>query len=262
MTLAGGGRRAMFPRTVRAAGGAGSAGAALALALPLLASCGGGGGDSSNAADEGEPAAGEAEFAAGEAEPAATEAESAATEAAGVEEEARNLAAPGAPVVLMRTSLGDLGIELYPEEAPETVENFLRYVEDGFYDGTTFHRVVRGFVIQGGGFTPDMTEKQTREPISNEAQNGLRNQRGTLSMARTNDPHSATSQFFVNTRDNAMLDHTGVSPRGWGYAVFGKVISGMEAVDRIEAAPVVSRAGHNDVPETPVVIESATVIPR
>ncbi len=168
----------------------------------------------------------------------------------------------GVPVVLMRTTLGDLRIELYPEDAPETVENFLRYVEDGHYDGTIFHRVVRGFVIQGGGFTAEMVEKETRDPIRNEAQNGLQNRRGALSMARTSDPHSATAQFFVNTKDNAALDHTGTSMRGWGYAVFGRVISGMEAVDRIEATPVVSRSGHNDVPETPIVVESATVVSR
>lgn len=169
---------------------------------------------------------------------------------------------PAGPVVAMRTSLGDLRIELFPDEAPETAANFLEYVEDGFYDGTIFHRVVRGFVIQGGGFTAEMEEKDTRPPIRNEATNGLRNRRGTLAMARTGDPHSASSQFFVNTKDNAMLDHTGQDRRGWGYAVFGRVLSGMETVDRIEASPVVSRDGHNDVPDTPVVIESATVISR
>ena len=173
-----------------------------------------------------------------------------------------DLPTPGASAVLMQTSLGDFRIELYPAEAPRTVENFIQYVEDGFYDGTIFHRVVRGFVIQGGGFTADMREKDTRDPIENEARNGLRNLRGTLSMARTSDPHSATSQFFVNTTDNAMLDHTATTPRGWGYAVFGKVFSGMDVVDRIEASPVVSRAGHNDVPATPVVVESATVVSR
>lgn len=166
------------------------------------------------------------------------------------------------PTVLMRTSVGDLRIELYPEDAPETVDNFLRYVEDGFYDGTIFHRVVRGFVIQGGGFTAEMQEKETRDPIQNEARNGLQNLRGTLSMARTMDPHSASSQFFVNTKDNPVLDHTSPTPRGWGYAVFGKVVSGMEAVDRIEGSPVVSRAGHNDVPDVPIVIEEATVLSR
>ena len=177
-------------------------------------------------------------------------------------EPAADLPTPGPSAVLMRTSLGDLSIELYPNEAPRTVENFLQYVEDGFYDGTIFHRVVRGFVIQGGGFTADMMEKETREPIENEARNGLMNLRGTLSMARTMDPHSATSQFFVNTKDNAMLDHTSPTSNGWGYAVFGKVFSGMDVVDQIEASPVVSRAGHNDVPNTPIVIESATVVAR
>ncbi len=173
-----------------------------------------------------------------------------------------DLPTPGPSAVLMQTTVGDLTIEFYPDEAPRTVQNFLQYVEDGFYDGTIFHRVVRGFVIQGGGFTADMQEKETRAPIENEARNGLMNLRGTLSMARTMDPHSATSQFFINTKDNAMLDHTSPDPRGWGYAVFGKVISGMDAVDQIEASPVVSRAGHNDVPDTPIVIESATVVSR
>ena len=177
-------------------------------------------------------------------------------------EPASDLPTPGPSAVLMRTSAGDLTIELYPNEAPRTVENFLQYVADGFYDGTIFHRVVRGFVIQGGGFTADMMEKDTRAPIENEATNGLMNLRGTLSMARTMDPDSATSQFFINTKDNAMLDHTEPTTRGWGYAVYGMVISGMDAVDRIEASPVVSRAGHNDVPETPIVIESATVVSR
>lgn len=169
---------------------------------------------------------------------------------------------PEGPVVAFRTTLGNFRIELFPDDAPETAANFLRYVEDGFYDGTIFHRVVRGFVIQGGGFTAEMEEKETRPPIRNEAQNGLANRRGTLAMARTSDPHSASAQFFVNTRDNAMLDHTGTTMRGWGYAVFGRVISGMDTVDRIEGAPVVSRAGHNDVPDTPVVVESAAIVSR
>ena len=135
------------------------------------------------------------------------------------------------PVISMRTSLGDLQIELFPDDAPETAANFLRYVEDGFYDCTIFHRVVRGFVIQGGGFTAEMEEKDTRPPIRNEATNGLRNRRGTVAMARAGDPHSASAQFFVNTKDNAMLNHTGQDQRGWGYTVFGRVISGMETVD-------------------------------
>ena len=217
--------------------------AALLLAF-FLPACGGGG---DSASPESEPAA---ETTPMETTMPPTDPES-------------DLPTPGPSAVLMRTSAGDLTIELYPNEAPRTVENFLQYVEDGFYDGTIFHRVVRGFVIQGGGFTADMMEKDNREPIENEARNGLMNLRGTLSMARTMDPHSATSQFFVNTKDNAMLDHTEpTTTRGWGYAVFGMVISGMEAVDRIEASRVVSRAGHNDVPETPIVIESATVVSR
>lgn len=220
------------------------------LVVLWLPSCGGG--DSDSAGSESAPS---------EATPAETEASPMATETLPPEDPA-DLATPGAPVVLMQTTVGDLHIELYPQDAPESVENFLRYVEDGHYDGTIFHRVVRGFVIQGGGFTAEMAEKDTRDPISNEAENGLKNLRGTLSMARTMDPHSATSQFFVNTVDNAMLDHTAPTPRGWGYAVFGKVISGMDAVDRIEASPVVSRAGHNDVPAMPVVVESATVVAR
>ena len=216
--------------------------AALLFALWLPA-CGGGG---DSVAPESEPTP--------ETTPMETTTPSTETET--------DLPTPGPSAVEMRTSVGDLTIELYPNEAPGTVQNFLRYVEDGFYDGTIFHRVVRGFVIQGGGFTDDMVEKETREPIENEAGNGLLNLRGTLSMARTSDPHSATSQFFVNTNDNAMLDHTSPTPMGWGYAVFGKVFSGMETVDRIEASRVVSRAGHNDVPETPIVIESATVVAR
>ena len=221
------------------------------LLAAWLPSCGGRG-DSDSA---------ESESAAGETATAETEASPMEADTTSPDSES-DLVTPGAPVVLMRTSVGDLQIEFYPQEAPKTVENFLQYVEDGHFDGTIFHRVVRGFVIQGGGFTAEMEEKDTREPIPNEAQNGLRNMRGTLSMARTGDPHSATSQFFVNTKDNAMLDHTGTTMQGWGYAVFGRVISGMEAVDRIEATRVVSRAGHNDVPETPIVVEAATVVSR
>ncbi len=169
-----------------------------------------------------------------------------------------DLPVPGA-VIAMTTTLGEIRIELYPNEAPLSAANFLQYVEDGFYDGTIFHRVVRGFVIQGGGFTADMTEKETRAPIQNEAQNGLRNGRGWLSMARTMDPHSATSQFFINTVDNATLDHKSPTPGGWGYAVFGRVVEGLDVVDAIEASPVVSRAGFNDVPQDPIAITSATV---
>jgi cyclophilin family peptidyl-prolyl cis-trans isomerase len=163
-------------------------------------------------------------------------------------------------LVEMRTSLGTMKIELYPDEAPATVENFRRYVTEGFYDGTIFHRVIRGFMIQGGGFTPDMTEKENRAPIENEAANGLKNVRGTLAMARTGDPHSATSQFFINGKDNAFLDHTEPTMRGFGYAVFGKVVEGLEVLDAIEKVSTTSRNGHDDVPVDPVVIESVRLV--
>ncbi len=159
------------------------------------------------------------------------------------------------PMVHMTTSLGDLTIELYPDEAPETVENFLQYTDQGFYDGTIFHRVIPGFVLQGGGFTPDMERKTTEEPIRNEADNGLRNLRGTLSMARLPEPHSATSQFFVNLADNPHLDHQGSAQ--WGYAVFGKVVEGMDVIDAIAGVETTTTAGHRDVPAEPVVIEAA-----
>lgn len=159
------------------------------------------------------------------------------------------------PMVNISTSLGDLTIELYPDQAPETVENFLQYTGDGFYDGTIFHRVIPGFVLQGGGFTADMERKPTRDPIQNEADNGLENLRGTLSMARLPDPHSATSQFFVNLVDNPHLDHQGGGQ--WGYAVFGKVVEGMEVIDEIAGVETTTRSGHSDVPAEPVVIEEA-----
>lgn len=169
--------------------------------------------------------------------------------------------APGSyPVVEMRTSAGTITLELYPDRAPKTVDNFLSYVRRGFYDGTIFHRVVPGFVIQGGGFTTEMIKKETEPPIENEADNGLRNLRGTICMARTNDPHSATSQFFINTRDNAPLDFRERSLRGWGYAVFGKVIDGMDVIDQIEGVQTTSRDGYQDVPVEPVVIESVRVV--
>ncbi len=165
------------------------------------------------------------------------------------------------PRVKVDTNLGSFVIELYPEKAPKTVENFLQYVRDGFYDGTIFHRVIDGFMIQGGGFTPDFERKETRAPIVNEADNGLKNTRGTIAMARTMDPHSATAQFFINVKDNPFLDHTGKTPRGWGYAVFGKVVEGMDVVDRIRKV----RTGPGgmfpkDVPQEPVIIEKMTVI--
>ena len=158
-------------------------------------------------------------------------------------------------MVRFETTHGDITIELFEKEAPISAENFLKYVDDGFYDGAIFHRIVPGFVIQGGGLTADMRQKQTRAPIRNEADNGLKNRRGTLSMARTNDPHSATSQFFVNLVDNAFLDP---GRGGAGYAVFGHVVEGMDVVDKIAAVKTGNRAGHQDVPLEPVEVKSAT----
>lgn len=157
-------------------------------------------------------------------------------------------------MVRFETTHGTFTIELFEKEAPETAANFLQYVDDGHFDGTVFHRVIPGFVIQGGGLTADMRQKQTRAPVRNEAANGLKNERGTLSMARTNEIHSATSQFFVNLADNAFLDH---QPGSYGYAVFGRVTAGMDVVDAIAAAPTGSRRGHSDVPLEPIVIHSA-----
>src|SRR5262245_31760798 len=161
---------------------------------------------------------------------------------------------PGGPVVVLDTSAGRIRIGLYEDKAPISVENFLRYVRKGHYDGTVFHRVIPGFMIQGGGMTPDLKEKATDKPIRNEARNGLRNNRGTLAMARTNDPDSATAQFFINVKDNASLDF-GI--RGAGYAVFGEVLEGMEVVDKIVAVPTTTRGPYADTPVTPVLINSA-----
>ena len=161
-------------------------------------------------------------------------------------------------MIKFTTSLGDILIELDEENAPISSANFKQYVEDGFYDGLIFHRVIPNFMIQGGGFMPDMMQKATREPIENEAKNGLKNTRGTLAMARTSDPHSASAQFFINTKDNSFLDYPGQD--GWGYAVFGKVAEGMDVVDKIEKVPTGNKAGHADVPVEPVVIEKAEVI--
>lgn len=157
-------------------------------------------------------------------------------------------------MVRFQTTHGDFTVELYEAEAPETVRNFLRYVDEGFFDGTIFHRVIPGFVIQGGGLTSDMRPKRTHPPVRNEAHNGLRNERGTLSMARTSDINSATSQFFVNLADNDFLDHR---PGEYGYAVFGRVTEGMDAIDRIAALPTGRRKGYDDVPLEDVVIVSA-----
>jgi peptidyl-prolyl cis-trans isomerase B (cyclophilin B) len=153
--------------------------------------------------------------------------------------------------VRLTTALGEIVLELNREAAPATVENFVRYVKDGHYDGTIFHRVIAGFMIQGGGLDGRFSERETRPPIDNEARNGLLNARYAVAMARTMDPHSATSQFFINTRDNDFLNFTGEGPHGWGYAVFGRVAEGQETVDRIEEVGTTSWAGHDDVPFLP-----------
>jgi len=164
------------------------------------------------------------------------------------------------PIVLMKTSMGDIKLELYPQKAPKTVANFLSYVEDGFYDGTIFHRVIGNFMIQGGGFTPDTKQKETKPPIVNEAGNGLRNLRGTIAMARTSDVNSATSQFFINVADNPNLDHKDETPREFGYAVFGKVIEGMDVVDKIKEVKTTTKGYYEDVPVEPVIIQSMKVV--
>jgi len=167
----------------------------------------------------------------------------------------------GKPQVRLSTNLGDIVLELDAAKAPETVKNFLAYVNEGFYNGTIFHRVIDGFMVQGGGFTEDFQKKPTRAPIQNEADNGLKNLIGTIAMARTSAPHSATAQFFINVADNGFLDHRSPTPRGWGYAVFGKVIEGMDVVDKIRRSPTGSGGPfRKDVPRTPIVIEQATVI--
>ncbi len=165
--------------------------------------------------------------------------------------------AKGNPQVVLETSKGKIVLELYPDKAPVTVKNFLAYVDAKFYDGTIFHRVIPNFMIQGGGFTADMNQKPTSDPIQNEADNGLKNQRGTIAMARTNVPHSATSQFFINSVNNDFLNFKSKSARGWGYAVFGKVVEGLEVVDAISAVKTGTSGGFRDVPADPVVIKSA-----
>ncbi len=165
--------------------------------------------------------------------------------------------AQAAPKVRLATSMGDIVVQLDPAKAPRTVENFLAYVKEKHYDGTVFHRVIDGFMIQGGGFTPDMQQKPTRAPIPLEANNGLKNEPYTIAMARTSNPDSATAQFFINVKDNAMLNATG---EGNGYAVFGKVISGIDVVDKIKAVETTSRGMYQNVPATPVVIRSATIV--
>lgn len=164
------------------------------------------------------------------------------------------------PVILIETTMGDIKLELYPEKAPITVKNFLNYVNSGFYEGTIFHRVISNFMIQGGGFTKDFHMKKTNPPIKNEANNGLKNKRGTISMARTMHIHSATAQFFINVADNDFLDHRDDSIQGFGYAVFGKVVSGMDVVDKISKVKTGNVKGFDDVPLTPVVINSIKVL--
>ncbi|MBM4166602.1 MAG: peptidyl-prolyl cis-trans isomerase [Ignavibacteria bacterium] len=171
---------------------------------------------------------------------------------------------PPSPVVVMETSMGTVEIELYPEHAPKTVANFLSYVNEKYFDGTIFHRVINNFMIQGGGFTKDFKEKETKPSVENEADNGLKNEVGTIAMARTNEPHSATSQFFINVKDNAFLNFSAKTPQGWGYCVFGKVTSGMEAVNKIKAVKTGTKqfethgqkVPFQDVPTQEVVIKS------
>ena len=163
------------------------------------------------------------------------------------------------PQLEMKTSQGTLVIELYLDKAPKSVDNFLQYAKDGFYNGTVFHRVIPDFMIQGGGFAPDMKQKATRPPIQNEAANGLKNEAGTLAMARTGDPHSASAQFFINLKDNSFLDYPGRD--GWGYAVFGKVVQGFDIVQKIGKLPTASAGPHQNVPTTPVLIESVKLLP-
>lgn len=160
-------------------------------------------------------------------------------------------------MIVLQTNHGEIKIELDHEKAPKTAANFQQYVEDGFYDGVIFHRVIDGFMIQGGGFEPGMKEKDTRSSIENEADNGLKNDRGTIAMARTMDPHSASAQFFINLSDNEFLNHSAKNTQGWGYAVFGKVIEGMDVVDKIRKVKTGSNRGHQDVPKEDVVIEKA-----
>ena len=163
-------------------------------------------------------------------------------------------------MVRLQTNYGPVTLELYADKAPKTVENFLDYVRAGFYDGTVFHRVINGFMIQGGGFEAGMKQKTTRAPIKNEADNGVKNERGTIAMARTNDPHSATAQFFINVADNDALNFRAPNAQGWGYCVFGKVVDGMDAVDKIKAARTATRGLHQDVPVEDVVIERAELV--
>ncbi len=170
-----------------------------------------------------------------------------------------SMATEQAPRVRLETTMGNIVLELDREHAPATVDNFLAYVNDGFYDGTIFHRVIDGFMIQGGGYTADLSRKQTRPPIKNEADNGLKNTRGSIAMARTRDPHSASAQFFINVADNSALDHKAPDARGWGYAVFGRVADGMGVVDEIRTQTTGVQAGFRDVPKKTITITRAVV---
>ena len=165
----------------------------------------------------------------------------------------------GMVTVTMQTNKGVITLELDGDKAPDTVANFVAYANAGHYDGTIFHRVIPGFMIQGGGFDVDMNQKSTNAPVKNEANNGLKNVNGSIAMARTNDPHSATAQFFINVKDNTFLDHTSPDPRGWGYTVFGKVTDGMDVVSSIEGVATGNKSGHQDVPLESVVIEKVTI---
>ena len=162
--------------------------------------------------------------------------------------------------VKLSTNHGDIVLQLDAEKAPQTTENFVQYVKDGHYNGTVFHRVIKGFMIQGGGFEPGMSQKKTRASIQNEADNGLKNKKYSIAMARTMEPHSASAQFFINSSDNDFLNHSGKNVQGWGYAVFGEVIEGREIVDAIEKVATGSKAGHQDVPKDDVIIEKAEIV--
>jgi len=164
------------------------------------------------------------------------------------------------PQVRLTTNFGDILLELNADKAPKTVANFISYVESGHYDGTIFHRVISNFMIQGGGFDTEFNQKPTQDPIENEADNGLSNVKGSIAMARTMDPHSASAQFFINVKDNDFLNHTGKSMQGWGYAVFGAVTEGMDIVEKIKNVPTGNQQGHQDVPVEKVVIEKAVVV--
>jgi peptidyl-prolyl cis-trans isomerase B (cyclophilin B) len=171
-----------------------------------------------------------------------------------------NIHQQGNSMVIIRTTFGDIKLELDAEKAPATVANFLEYARSGFYDGTIFHRVINNFMIQGGGFDTGMQQKAPGDPIENEADNGLKNDFGTIAMARTTDPHSATAQFFINVKDNDFLNHSGKNMQGWGYAVFGRMVEGEEVLEKIRSVPTGSTGGHQDVPVDPVIIETVEIV--